>query len=131
MVRTPIRLLVLLAVSFAAIALAVPAQAAAPYCGITWGSAGQERLDPDRERPDHGRPCRPARLLRPAGHRPPRPGAALHVAYVSAVPEDPTGGPVALRGGAPADAVGADHTLTRATYRPGNRDELVERDRVL
>ena len=38
MSRTPIRLLVLLAASLTAIALAVPAQAAAPYCGITWGS---------------------------------------------------------------------------------------------
>ena len=44
MSRTPIRLLVLLAASFTAIALAVPAQAAAPYCGITWGSAGQAEL---------------------------------------------------------------------------------------
>jgi hypothetical protein len=38
MTRTPIRLLVLLAATLTAIALAVPAQAAAPYCGITWGS---------------------------------------------------------------------------------------------
>jgi hypothetical protein len=42
MFRTPIRLLVLLAVSFTAIALAVPAQAAAPYCGITWGSVDKQ-----------------------------------------------------------------------------------------
>jgi hypothetical protein len=38
MSRSPLRLLVLLAAAFTAIALAVPAQAAAPYCGITWGS---------------------------------------------------------------------------------------------
>ena len=42
MTRTPIRLLVLLAASFTAIALAVPAQAAAPYCGITWGSLAKQ-----------------------------------------------------------------------------------------
>src|SRR4051794_26926319 len=39
MIRTPFRLLVLaLASALAALVLAVPAQAAAPYCGITWGS---------------------------------------------------------------------------------------------
>ena len=43
MSRTPIRLLVLLAAMFTAIALAVPAQAAAPYCGITWGSLPEQR----------------------------------------------------------------------------------------
>jgi|1185.fasta_scaffold365046_1 hypothetical protein len=42
MTRTPIRLLVLLAASFTAIALAVPAQAAAPFCGITWGSLAKQ-----------------------------------------------------------------------------------------
>src|SRR3954454_5303858 len=39
MIRTPFRLLVLaLASALASLALALPAQAAAPYCGITWGS---------------------------------------------------------------------------------------------
>jgi hypothetical protein len=39
MIRTPFRLLVLaLASALAALVLALPAQAAAPYCGITWGS---------------------------------------------------------------------------------------------
>jgi hypothetical protein len=42
MTRTTLRLLVLLAASFTAIALVVPAQAAAPYCGITWGSLAKQ-----------------------------------------------------------------------------------------
>src|SRR4051812_50026557 len=42
MVRTPFRLLVLaLASALAALVLAAPAQAAAPYCGITWGSVAK------------------------------------------------------------------------------------------
>ena len=41
MTRSPLRALVVLAVSFTAIALAVPAQAA-PYCGITWGSLAKQ-----------------------------------------------------------------------------------------
>jgi len=37
--RTPLRLLVLALTSvLAALALTTPASAAAPYCGITWGS---------------------------------------------------------------------------------------------
>ena len=104
MARTPIRLLVLLAASFTAIALAVPAQAVAPYCGITWGSTVE-----------HGATTLPA------------PGASLvavrtgrhdcydrlvldvrgvgalttwRAEYVPAVSEDPSDRPVALRGGA-------------------------------
>ncbi len=39
MIRTPVRVLLLVAASLTAITLAVPAQAASsPYCGITWGS---------------------------------------------------------------------------------------------
>src|SRR3954463_8250051 len=43
MVRTPFRLLVLaLASALAALVLAAPAQAAAPYCGIAWGSVAKQ-----------------------------------------------------------------------------------------
>ena len=49
MTRSPLRLIVLLAVSFTAIALAAPAQAAAPYCGISWGSLPKVHSAADAE----------------------------------------------------------------------------------
>src|SRR4051812_29647009 len=42
MTRSPLRLLVLLAVSITAVTLAAPAEAAAPSCGITWGSTPEQ-----------------------------------------------------------------------------------------
>jgi hypothetical protein len=104
MTRTPIRLLVLLAASFTAIALAVPAQAAAPYCGITWGSNAE-----------HGATALPAAGASLTGVRAGRHtcydrlvldvtgvGALTtwRAEYVAAVTEDPSDRPVALRGGA-------------------------------
>jgi hypothetical protein len=105
MFRSPLRLLVLaMTAALTALALAVPAQAAAPYCGITWGSLAKSG---------------PTSL--------PVPGAAVgalragrhdcydrlvldvhgatsmgtwRAEYVSGVTEDPSGRTVALRGGA-------------------------------
>jgi hypothetical protein len=128
MSRTPIRLLVLLAATFTAIALAVPAQAAAPYCGITWGSlakqssagAGGEITNVRAGRHD----CYDRLVIDLHGS-----AAPYNVAYVNPVIEDPTGFPVALRGGAflQITAHSPDHTVTnRPTYSPRNTRELVD-----
>ena len=132
MTRTSIRLLVLLAVSFTAIALAVPAQAAAPYCGITWGSTA--KLGPSGTDPAAGQTltnvragrhsCFDRLVLDVRGAAP----RSWRVEYVDGVSEDPTGNPVALRGGAYLQVVVgvSDHdTAGRPTYRPANRRELV------
>ena len=130
MKRTPIRLLVLLAASFTAIALAAPAQAAAPYCGITWGSvakqspagAGGEITGIRAGRHD----CYDRLVIDLRGSSA---GASTHVAYVAQVREDPSDRPVALRGGAFLQiAVQApDHTTAYVpTYAPADRQELVD-----
>ena len=133
MTRNPLRLLVLLAVSLTVIALAVPASqaAAAPYCGIPWGSTAKQ--GPSWSDPAAGqtltnvRACRHAcydRLVLDIRGSAPR---SWRVAYVAGVTEDPTGNPVPLRGGAYLQVVvgAADHdTAGRQTYRPANRREL-------
>jgi len=132
MTRHPLRLLVLLAVSFTAIALAVPAQAAAPYCGITWGSTvkqGPSGTDPAAGQTltniRAGRHDCYDRLVFDVRGTAPR---SWRVAYVAGVTEDPTGNPVSLRGGAYLQVVVgvSDHDAAgRQTYRPANRRELV------
>ncbi len=130
MTRTPLRLLVLLAASFAAITLAVPAQAASPYCGITWGSQAKEGTPSgsgeitDVRSGQHGCYDRLVIDLRGTGSP-----ASWNVRYVPQVREDPTDRPVPLRGGAFLQiAVQApDHDLDYVlTYRPANRNELVD-----
>ena len=131
MTRTPIRLLVLLAVTFTAIALAVPAQAADPYCGITWGSmvkqgpsgtspaAGQTLTDIRAGR----HTCFDRLVLDVRGAVP----TSWRVEYVGSVTEDGSGRAVPLRGGAALQIVVgvSDHdTAAEATYTPGNRREL-------
>jgi hypothetical protein len=132
MFRTPIRLLVLLAVSFTAIALAVPAQAAAPYCGITWGSLAKQ--GPDWNAPAAGQTLANVRagrhdcydrLVFDVYGAAPR---SWHAAYVSTVTADPRGNTVPLRGGAFLEVVVgvSDHQATnQVTYAPGNPQELV------
>src|SRR5215212_199393 len=130
MSRTPIRLLVLLAATFTAIALAVPAQAAAPYCGITWGSlakessagAGGEITDVRAGRHD----CYDRLVidLRGSTNAP-----ATTVAYVGEVRQDPSDRPVGLRGGAflQITVQSPDHTPDYVlTYDPADRQELAD-----
>jgi hypothetical protein len=105
MTRSPLRLLVLLAVSFAAIALAVPAQAAAPYCGITWGSLpkqagnsapslqGSELTAVRTGQHD----CYDRLVLDVSGQTR---VASYRVEYVAAVRSDGSGAVVPLKGGA-------------------------------
>jgi hypothetical protein len=98
MSRTPIRLLVLLAATFTAIALAVPAQAAAPYCGITWGSLAKSSPGASGEITNvrAGRhDCYDRLVIDLRGS-----AAPTTVKYVGQVTEDPSDRPVALRGGA-------------------------------
>jgi hypothetical protein len=105
MSRSPLRLLVLLAAAFTAIALAVPAQAAAPYCGITWGSLPKQAGNSDPSLPgselaavragQHA--CYDRLVLDVTGSAR---IASYRVAYVSAVRSDGSGAVVPLKGGA-------------------------------
>jgi hypothetical protein len=124
MIRTPLRLLVLLAVSVTAISLVGPAQAAAPYCGITWGSnaeAGSTRL------PAPGAALTAVRAGRHDCYdrlvldvRGVRSLTTWRAEYVSRVTQDPSGATVALRGGAFLQlSLGASQG-----YRPAHSREL-------
>jgi hypothetical protein len=133
MTRTPIRLLVLLAVTFTAIALAVPAQAAGPYCGITWGSMVKQ--GPAGTEPAAGQTltdiragqhtCFDRLVLDVRGSVP----RSWRVEYVGSVTEDGSGREVPLRGGAALQIVAgvSDHdTAAGPTYTPENREELAD-----
>jgi hypothetical protein len=119
MIRTQIRLLVLLAASFTAIALAVPAQAAAPYCGITWGSLAKEStagLGGEITNARAGRhDCYDRLVIDLHGS-----AAPTTVKYVGQVTRDPSGFPVALRGGAFLQI-----TVQAPAAHPKDNDELV------
>jgi hypothetical protein len=104
MTRTPIRLLVLLAAALAAIVLAVPAQAAAPYCGITWGSLA--KTGPTAA-PVPGATVGAVRAGRHDCYdrlvldvRGVKALGTWRAEYVRTVTADPSGRPIALRGGA-------------------------------
>jgi hypothetical protein len=104
MTRTPVRLLVLFAAALAAIALAVPAQAATPYCGITWGSLA--KAGPTAS-PVPGAAVAAVRAGRHDCYdrlvldvRGARSLGTWQARYVRSVTQDPSGRPVALRGGA-------------------------------
>ena len=132
MTRSPLRLLVLLAVSFTAIALAAPAQAAAPFCGITWGSTVKE--GPSGTAPGAGQNLTDVRAgqhacydrlvldIRGATVR------SWRVEYVRQVVNDPRGDVVPLRGAADLQIVVGASDVDAAgnlTYTPANRSELV------
>jgi hypothetical protein len=105
MVRSPFRLLVLaLTAALAALVVATPAQATAPYCGITWGSvakAGPTTLPAPRATAvavragRHG--CYDRLVLDVRGVTS---FGTWRAEYVPTVTEDASGRPVALRGGA-------------------------------
>jgi hypothetical protein len=138
MIRSPYRLLVLLAASLAAIALAspalaAPARAAAPYCGISWGSLAEQ--GPSGTDPAAGQTLTDVRAGRHAcydrlvldirGAVP----SSWRVEYVPRMTEDPSGRAMSLRGGAVLQIVvgaSAYDAAGRATYTPGNRGELVD-----
>jgi hypothetical protein len=126
MTRPPLRLLLplLLAVSLAAVGLAGPAQAAAPSCGITWGSAAESG---STALPATGAALAAVRAGRHDCYdrlvldvRGVRALTTWHAEYVSGVTEDPSGRPVVLRGGAFLQiSLG-----TTQGYRPANPREL-------
>jgi len=105
MTRSPLRLLVLLAAAFTAIALAIPAQAAAPYCGITWGSLPKQagNSDPSLQGSEltavraGQHTCYDRLVLDVTGSTR---VASYRVAYVPAVRSDGSGAVVPLKGGA-------------------------------
>jgi hypothetical protein len=102
MTRNPLRLLVLLAASFTAIALAVPAQAATPYCGISWGSLAKEGTSSgsgeitDVRSGRHA--CYDRLVIDLSGYGTAATG--YDVRYVDQVTQDGSGQLVPLRGGA-------------------------------
>lgn len=106
MIRTPVRLLVLALTSVvAAIVLTAPAQAATPYCGITWGSLPKQvgNSAPSLEGSEltavrAGRhACYDRLVLDIAGRTR---AASYRVAYVPAVRSDGSGAVVPLKGDA-------------------------------
>jgi hypothetical protein len=138
-VRTPLRTIVLavtsaLAVAVAALTFTAPAQAAAaPSCGITWGSLAKQG---SANGPVTGALLSNVRAGRNTCFdrlvidvRGTTAMNSWRVQYVSQVTEDASGQPVPLRGGAFLQiGVGAsDHTTSGTpTYSPANRRELVD-----
>jgi len=113
MTRSPLRLLVLLAAAFTVIALAVPAQAAAPYCGITWGSLPKVHSAADGEMVNGVRAGRHEcfdRLVVDLGGQDTTFGS-YDVRYVPLVYTDGKGDPVPVRGAADLQIV-----LTAPSY---------------
>lgn len=105
MFRSPLRLLVLaMTAALMALALAVPAQAAAPYCGITWGSLAKSGPT------TYPVPLAAVGAVRTGRHacydrlvldvHGVRSLGTWRAQYVPSVTADPSGRPIALRGGA-------------------------------
>jgi hypothetical protein len=103
------------------------ATAAAPYCGIRWGSLAKA-AEPTATAPLTGvragrHPCFDRLVLDLAGR-----ADGYRVRYVAAVTQDGSGHPVPLRGGARllVIAIAPDHDdAYHLTYTPRNRRELV------
>src|SRR3954447_12539576 len=116
-------LLVLAAVAVTVFGLAVPASAAAPYCGITWGSllkagggpAGEGAPTLTDVRSGH-HDCFDRLVVDVAGS----PGVGYRVQYVPEVVSDPKGDVVPLRGAADLQVL-----LFSGDTRLGNGSELV------
>jgi hypothetical protein len=132
--RSPFRLLVLaVTAALAALVVAAPAQAAAPYCGITWGSLAKQ--GPTGTAPAAGQTlsgvragrheCYDRVVLDVNGAAP----RSWRVEYVGAVTEDPSGRPVSLGGGADLQIVvgASDRDASgQLTYHPSDPRHLVD-----
>jgi hypothetical protein len=113
-----------------ALVLAAPAQAAAPFCGITWGSLSKAHTASDTDMVTNVRAGRHTcydRLVIDLGGQDVSFGS-YDVRYVPVFTEDATGTPVPLRGAADLQIVlkaasydGDGH----ATFAPTNRKEVV------
>jgi hypothetical protein len=116
--------------TIAALVLAAPAQASAPFCGITWGSLSKAHSASDTEMVTDVRAGRHAcfdRLVIDLGGQDVSFGS-YDVRYVSTFREDGSGTAVPLRGAADLQIVlkaasydGDGH----ATFAPANRSEVV------
>jgi hypothetical protein len=129
-----LRTLVLAIAAATAVGVITPASAAAaPYCGITWGSPAEQAGSFDPAAGETLRAVRAGRhdcfdrlVLDVRGATALR---SWHVAYTGTVTSDPTGDPVALRGGArlAITVAASDHDGSgRATYAPANRSGLAD-----
>jgi len=132
MTRKPARL-VLLAVTAAtaAVVAPAPAQAAAPFCGITWGSLPEVANASDTEMVNGVRAGRHAcfdRLVVDLGGQDTTFGS-YDVRYVPTVHEDGRGNPVPVRGAADLQVVvraPAHDAWGNATFDPANDREVVD-----
>lgn len=132
MTRKPARLLVLaVTTATAAVVAAVPAQAAGPYCGITWGSLAKAADALDTEMVNGVRAGRHDcfdRLVIDLGGQDTTFGS-YSVRYVPVVREDGSGRAVPVRGAADLEVVvtapAYDHA-GRATFDPSNDQEVVD-----
>ena len=122
-------LLVLAAVAVSTLGLVGPASAAAPYCGITWGSqpkvaegtGSSVAFVTDVRAGRHA--CYDRLVIDVGGGR----ATAYSVRYVQQVTNDPKGDPVALRGGAALQVIvrAPAYDEHGPTYLPANPREVV------
>jgi hypothetical protein len=131
MIRTPFRLLILgMIAALTAVVLPASAQAAAPYCGITWGSLPKASEAEDTEMIYNVRAGRHAcfdRLVVDVGGQDTTFGS-YDVRYVPVVYEDGSGRAVPVRGEADLKIVlhaPAYDQDGNATFAPADRQEVV------
>jgi hypothetical protein len=124
-------MVVLAAVAAVLFSLVSPASAAAPYCGITWGSLAKAKDSGDREFVTDVRAgrhaCYDRLVIDLNGHD--NYFGSYDVRYVSRVTQDGSGAVVPLRGGAALQVVVTAPAYDEdgdATYAPANRRELVD-----
>jgi hypothetical protein len=132
MTRKPARLLVLaVTAATAAVVAPAPAQAAAPYCGITWGSLPRVATASDTEAVNGVRAGRHAcfdRLVIDVGGQDATFGS-YDVRYVTQVREDGRGDAVPVRGAADLQVVvhaPAHDAEGRTTFHPADEGEVVD-----
>jgi hypothetical protein len=123
-------LLVLAAVAATVFGLVVPAAAAAPYCGITWGSQPEVQDRSDTEFLNGIRAGRHAcfdRLVFDVGGQDTTFGS-YDVRYVPGVEAEGSGDPVPVRGGAVLQVVvkAPAYDEHGVTYRPTDLREVVD-----
>jgi hypothetical protein len=124
-------LFVLVALAVSVLGLVAPASAAAPYCGITWGSlpkAGGDTAGPGGPTVTNVRSGQHACFDRLVIDLTGGPGAGYSVQYTPEVTGDPTGFPVPLRGSAflqVAVLAPAHDQNNQVTYQPADEREVV------
>lgn len=135
MTRKPVRLALLaVTAATAAVVAPAPAAAAAPYCGIAWGSlpkVAEAKHPADAEMVNGVRAGRHAcfdRLVVDLGGQDTTFGT-YEVRYVSQVHEDGSGRPVPVRGASDLEVVlraPAYDQYGNATFRPSSKREVVD-----